>query len=119
MSSFQSDKDFIFCQPDGQPLCYMASLRRLQKAMKGSKIIREKGKHGFHIFRHSAGTLLYEKSRDLKLVQGTLRHSDISTTSDIYVHLGDKVLQEGTQILMDEILTNCDLFVTQKSEMVS
>ena len=116
MSSFQSGKDFIFCRLDGQPLDYMASLRRLRKSMKDCKITRERGKHGFHIFRHSAGTLLYEKSRDLKLVQGTLRHSDISTTSDIYVHLGDKVLREGTQILMDEILANCDLFVTQKSK---
>src|SRR5436190_15794166 len=73
----------------------------------------------FLFFRHSAGTLLYEKSRDLKLVQGTLRHSDISTTSDIYVHLGDTVLREGTRILTEEILLTCDLFVTQKSEMVS
>ena len=87
--------------------------------MKACKIKEDKGKHGFHIFRHSAGTLLYEKSRDLKLVQGALRHSDISTTSDIYVHLGDKVLSEGSEILTEEILTNCDLFVTQKSEMVS
>lgn len=87
--------------------------------MGDCKIEQEKGKHGFHIFRHSAGTLLYEKSRDLKLVQGTLRHSDISTMSDIYVHLGDKVLSEGSEILAEEILTNCDLFVTQKSEMVS
>lgn len=109
----------MFCQADGQPLSYRVCLDHLQKALKESEITRERGKHGFHIFRHSAGTLLYEKSRDLKLVQGTLRHSDISTTSDIYVHLSDKVLREGSEILTEEILINCDLFVTQKSEMVS
>jgi site-specific recombinase XerD len=87
--------------------------------MDKAGINRVKGKYGHHIFRHSAGTLLYEKSRDLKLVQGTLRHNDISTTSDIYVHLGDEVLNEGSQILATEILGNRDLFVTQKSEMVS
>ena len=59
------------------------------------------------------------RSRDLKLVQGTLRHADISTTSDIYVHLGDKVLREGTQMLTEEILINCDLIVTKKSEKAS
>lgn len=63
--------------------------------------------------------MLYNKSRDLKLVQGTLGHSDISTTSDIYVHLDDKVIGEGTEILAEEILGDCDLLVTQESEMVS
>jgi integrase len=67
--------------------------------MDTAEIKRVKGQYGFHIFRRSAGTLLYAKSRDLKLVQGTLRHADISTTSDIYVHLDDKVLSEDTEIL--------------------
>ncbi|HXG65597.1 MAG TPA: tyrosine-type recombinase/integrase [Blastocatellia bacterium] len=95
----------------------------LYKAMDKAGIKRGKGTHGFHIFRHSAGSLLYAKSRDLKLVQGTLRHADISTTSDIYVHLDDKVLGEGTEILAQEILgelgAKCDLSVTQESKMVS
>ena len=118
-ASFASDSDFILCRVDGQPLCYTLCLKHLHRAMEESKIKQEKGKHGFHIFRHSAGTLLYEKSRDMKLVQGTLRHSDISTTSDIYVHLSDQVLSEGSEILTEEILTNCDPTVTQKSKMVS
>jgi site-specific recombinase XerD len=91
----------------------------LHKAMEKSKIKQEKGKHGFRIFRHSAWALLYERSRDLKLVQGKLRHSDMSTASDIFVHLGDKILSESSEMLAEEILTNCDLFMTQKSEMVS
>src|SRR5205085_6696813 len=103
-SLFQSDNDYIFCQPDGQPLPYQTCLDHLRIAMKKAEIKVEKGKYGFHIFRHSAGTLLYEKSRDLKLVQGTLRHSDVSTTSNIYAHLGDKVLGEGSQILTTEII---------------
>jgi integrase len=87
--------------------------------MDKAEIKRVSRKYSFHIFRHSAGTLLYTKSRDLKLVQGTLRHADLSVTSDIYVHLDDKVLNEGAEILTAEILTNCDLFVTQESKMVS
>ena len=31
----------------------------------------------------------------------------------------DKVKGEGAEILAGEILTNCDLFVTQESKMVS
>jgi integrase len=118
-SSFQEIDDFIFCRVDGNPLDGLPIRKHLYDALDQMGIQRVKGKYGPHIFRHSAGTLLYEKSRDLKLVQGTLRHSDISTTSDIYVHLGDVVLNEGSEILAAEILANCDLFVTQKSEMVS
>jgi integrase len=87
--------------------------------MDKTGIKRVKGKYGLHIFRHSAGTLLYTKSRDLKLVQGTLRHRDISTTSDIYVHQDDEILNEGSVILAAEILGNCDPTVTQESKMVS
>lgn len=98
---------------------YWVSLQHLQKAVEKAGISREKGNHGFHLLRHSVGTLFYEESRDLKRLQGRLRHRDISTTSDIYVHLGDKVLREGTEILTDEILANCDLFATRETRMVS
>ena len=72
--------------------------------MDGLAVKRVKGKPGHDIFRPSAGTRLYSKLRDLKLVLGTLRHAHISTTSDIYIHLTDEVLGEGSSILADEIL---------------
>jgi len=52
-------------------------------------------------------------------VQGTLGHADISTTSDIYVHLDDRIIAEGTEILAAEIVGNGDPTVTQESCMVS
>jgi len=107
-SAFDGDTDFIFCRKDGRPPNHSALRNHLAKAMKAVGIIQIKGQHGFHIFRHSAGTLIYSKSRDLKLVQGTLGHADISTTSDIYVHLDDRIIAEGTEILAAEILGNCD-----------
>ena len=118
-SSFQTKEDFIFCRPDGRPLNPTALRNHLYKAIDGLKIECVSGKFGYHIFRHSAGTLLYARSRDLKLVQGTLRHADISTTSDIYVHLDDVVLGDGTKILTDEILGICPPTVPQESRMVN
>ena len=118
-SGFQALDDFIFCRANGKPLDSSALRVHLYKAMDAVGIHRTKGHYGYHIFRHSAGTLIYSRSRDLKLVQGTLGHSDISTTSDIYVHFEEKVLEEGTEILAREILGNCDLFVTSESRMVS
>ena len=87
--------------------------------MDALKIGRVKGKPGHHIFRHSAGALLYSKSRDLKLVQGLSKPADISTTSDLYIHLTDEVLSEGRLILADEILGNGSPTVPQESKMVS
>lgn len=118
-SKFQAATDYIFCRPDGTPLSASLLRTHLYQAMDKSCIKRESRKFGFHIFRHTAGTLLYARSRDLKLVQGALGHSNISTTSDIYVHLGEAVVQEGALMLAEEILSKCDLTVTQKSEMVS
>ena len=42
----------------------------------------------FHDLRHTCASLLYKKGRGLKEIQEWLGHSDISTTSDIYTHLG-------------------------------
>lgn len=39
-----------------------------------------------HALRHTCGTLLYQKTRDLKVVQEVLRHSDINTTAR-YSHI--------------------------------
>lgn len=118
-SEFAADEDFIFCREDGQPLNPSALRNHLYKAMEAIGIQRTKRQHGFHIFRHSAGTLLYAQSRDLKLVQGTLGHADISTTSDIYVHRDNKIVGEGMEILAREILGNCAPTVPQVSQMVS
>jgi integrase len=87
--------------------------------MDEAKITRLKGQHGFHIFRHSAGSILYKRSRDLKMVQGALRHADIATTSGVYIHLDDEVLSEGTELLMTEIFGVGAPVVPQESKLVS
>jgi hypothetical protein len=85
---------------------------------------REKRQYGFHIFRQTAGSIINAWSRDLKLVQGTPGHSRISTTSDIYVHLDESILGEGTEVLVREILGDSAIkvthdLVTRTSEQVS
>ncbi|MFL6278384.1 MAG: tyrosine-type recombinase/integrase [Blastocatellia bacterium] len=118
-SRFKAEKDFIFCRSDGRPLNQSALRNHLYAVMDELEIARAKGMHGYHIFRHSAGTILHKRSRDLKVVQSLLRHSDISTTADIYVHLDDEVVSEGVGILADEILGIRDRTVTGESKMVS
>ena len=103
-SGFNSSEDFIFCKLDGAPLD-PDYLRRevLYPAMDRAGIKRGARTHGFHILRHTAASLLHEKTHDLKGVQQFLRHSQIGTTADIYVHQSPMVVRKASELLASEL----------------
>lgn len=121
-SAFQADGDFIFCRNDGRPLNPGTALDHLHKAMDDAGIKRVKSAFGFHIWRHTAATLLFEKHGDLSHVQRALRHAD-SATTDLYVHSDTHPVVEGVEVLAEAILAeppaNCAPTVPQRSEMVN
>ena len=39
---------------------------------------------GFHNFRHSLATFLVSRGKDVKTIQGLLRHAKVTTTLDLY-----------------------------------
>jgi len=39
---------------------------------------------GFHNFRHSLATFLVSRGKDVKTIQGLLRHAKVTTTFDLY-----------------------------------
>jgi integrase len=103
-SKWTGEDDFMFARMDGTP--YDADhLRRvvLYPAMDRCGISREKWSHGFHVFRHTAGSIVHAQTGDLKLAQELLGHSRISTTSDIYIHMPENVAAKATEILAREI----------------
>lgn len=51
-----------------------------------------------HMLRHTCGTLLYSKTKDLQIVKQVLRHSDINITSK-YAHVFDKMDNRYTSII--------------------
>lgn len=55
----------------------------------------KESKKSCHILRHTAGTLLYHATKDLRLVQETLRHTDPKTTAK-YAHVHDKLANRPT-----------------------
>lgn len=67
-----------------------------------------KGKNGAHLLRHSFATLLYEKSKDLILVQESLGHANIET-SRIYTHFNSDKLKSGADIISN-MQNNADKF---------
>lgn len=111
--------DYVFCTESGAPLDPDNLRHRvLYPALKAVGINRQDRTHGFHLFRHSAGSIVHYLTRDLKAAQELLGHSRISTTSDIYVHLDESVAEEATEALAKAIIPNCGLLVAQGSDRI-
>jgi integrase len=114
-SPFTSSSDFVFCKRDGSPLDpnYLRK-QVLYPAMKEAGIVPLARTHGFHMFRHSAGSIVHAKTGDLKLAQELLGHARISTTSDIYVHVPEKLAELATEVMAQEL--SCAQMVPKSKE---
>ncbi len=115
-SEFNQPDDFVFARRDGSP--YGRDWVResvLYPALDAAGIERKPRQHGFHLFRHTCGSILYALTGDIRLAKDALAHSRISTTSDIYVHTNE-VPAEVVELVGREI--KCTLIVPQESELV-
>ena len=117
-SKFIRPEDYVFTKSDGS-LVDPDFLRRnvLYPAMDKSGIDRGLRTHGFHIFRHTAGSIVHTATGNLKLIQEFLGHSRISTTSDIYVHVPETMTGQATEIMVKEI--NLALSLPSEPERVN
>ncbi len=61
---------------------------------------------GWHQFRHGVGTNLHATGADPKTIQAVLRHADVHTTMQIYVH-SDKENSVKALQDMDDLFTEC------------
>lgn len=115
-SRFTQPDDFVFTRRDGSP--YDRDWLRenvLYPALDIAEIERRPRQHGFHLFRHTCGSIVYALTGDIRLAKDALAHSRISTTSDIYVHT-DEVPAEVAEMVGREI--NFILTAPQESELV-
>ncbi len=103
-SQHKSDSDFPFCKFDGSP-CDPNFVRDsvLYPAMDRAEIERGPRTHGFHIFRHSPGSIIHRKTGSMKLAQIQLGHADMGTTANIYVHTDDEQLRFAAEVLAEAI----------------
>ncbi len=104
ISRHTTDSDFVFCKLDGSP-CDPNFVRNsvLYPAMDRADIERGPRTHGFHIFRHSAGSIIHKKTGSMKLAQIQLGHADMGTTANIYVHTDDEQLKYAAEVLAEAI----------------
>jgi integrase len=109
--------DFVFARADGSPLNGdQVRIKILYPALERAGITRGKSTHGFHLFRHSAASIVHAETRDLTLAQELLGHTRLSTTADIYTHTSGAA-EEATEAR--EIWQNCGLTVAQTSTQVN
>ncbi|MBP1623736.1 MAG: putative Phage integrase, partial [Acidobacteria bacterium] len=109
--------DFIFCKEDGGFL-NPDVLRKdvLYPLLDRLQIPRRKRSAGFHAFRHSAASLINSETGNLKLAQGLLGHSELSTTADIYTHTSTQAQREASEVLERAIFKNLFSIVVPKIE---
>jgi integrase len=91
-SRYGRDTDPVFATPRGTPLD-VSNLRR--------RVLRPAAQRaglealGFHVFRHTCASLLFDAGRNLKQIQEWLGHHDPGITLSTYVHLIDKGLGDA------------------------
>jgi integrase len=103
-SQFNRAEDFIFPNSFGGPLEPGNFRKRvLYPVMDELGIKREERKHRFHLFRHSAATILHEETGDIEVAQRALGHARRSTTEDIYDHVEQVIGEKVTGLLLDAI----------------
>jgi len=59
----------------------------------------------FHDLRHTYATRLFELGENPKTVSELLGHANVSTTSDIYIHVLDSMKEKAVSKLHDLYLT--------------
>lgn len=93
------EDQLLFCNKNGKMLSQAYIYKNVENILKYAGIKKEK--MGAHMLRHSFATLLYQRHKDLVLVQEALGHADLNT-SRIYTHFDkDQLLKAAS--LMDEL----------------
>jgi integrase len=106
-SPFQGPEDFLFHKSDGSPVdpdvfrndVLYPALRQL-----GIPIVRRGS--GFHMFRHTAASLINKETGNMKLSQAQLGHANVQITADVYTHVDETQRKKAAEALERGILGN-------------
>jgi len=104
LKEYSCPNGLLFCSPQNPKRLASASSvsHKIKELLRYARIVKDK--EGAHLLRHTYGTLLYSKVKDLALVQDMMRHEDPATTR-AYTHIVDERRRTATDIL-NNILKN-------------
>jgi integrase len=118
LTLYSQPQDFVFCRADGSPQ-EPDHIRNcvLYPALDKAGVPRQKWASGHHMFRHSAGSVLYAVTGDLKKTQEQLGHADIQTTANIYTHVDLKQKHQSAEALETALVADIqEAFSSVRSE---
>jgi integrase len=96
--------DYVFSVNNGEPLDpdhfrnYV-----LYPAIEKLGIERSMGTHGLHMLRHTAGSLVFNSTGNMKAAQEQLGHSNMQTTANIYIHTDSAQKQLSANVLAEPL----------------
>jgi integrase len=93
------ESGLVFTSTIGTPLEPRNGLRALQGHVRKAGLPHQR----FHDLRHACASFLLAQGVELKVVQETLGHSQISTTADIYAHVMPSLRRQAAD-RMDALL---------------
>lgn len=113
-------EDWIFCSTQGHPLNADTTRRQvLHPALKAAGIQPELYAHGWHLFRHSAGTGLQKQTGDVYGTSRFLGHASVKITESTYLHMSDAIreTEELARYWQAGVPEVCPIVVPQQTEI--
>jgi integrase/recombinase XerD len=93
---YGTDNPYLFISKMGDKYSGEAIRQKIQTIGRNAGLSEERlAQIHTHTLRHTFAANLLESGADIKILQVGLGHSDISTTSDIYAHVRDSVLDRA------------------------
>ena len=102
--SYNQDADFIFASPqmnDSQP--YWPN-NAMEKHIRPAGVQAGISKRiGWHVFRHTFGTLVKANGADVATVQALMRHANVSVTMNTYVQAITPAKQQAQRGIVSQL----------------
>lgn len=98
LREYSCPNNLLFCSPSNAKREASGSSvsHKIKELLHYAGIVKDK--EGAHLLRHTYGTLLYSKVKDLALVQDMMRHEDPATTR-AYTHIDNDRRRTATDVL--------------------
>lgn len=109
--NYNSEGGLLFTNRNGKALTQAYVSRMVEQILFKAGI--RKQKNGAHMLRHTFATMLYQKQKDLVLVQEALGHASLDT-SRIYTHFDNNKLRLAAKVAEE---LNDDAQTTQNDEI--
>ena len=93
------DQDLVFTRTDGQPLRPEYVLRQLHRLTAEAEVPRVR----VHDLRHFAATTMLSSQVPVAMASKTMRHSTLSTTTEVYGHLLRHVAFQAVDAIDDAL----------------